>query len=447
MGAPLHDHALVEDDDLVTVTDGGQAVGDDDAGDAPVADGLDRLVLRPGIEGAGRLVQNDDRGILGQDPGDLQALALAAGQVLAVFRDPAVIAARPLHDIVVDLGVAGRQDDFKILDRVIPHADVVGDGVLKQDDVLVHDRDRARKDTPGNVSDGLAVEEDLAAPGLVEAADELADGRLAAAAAAHDGNPASRLQGHGEVPDHRVRQAGIAKGDIPQLHLSGKFGVIDVVPDGLAPDIGIIRIFHDVLDALHLCAHLLDGLPRADQSRDRPHEGIEKALEDRDHTDGETAFHGKEDPQEEDGVIGGRADETWQDPKAHIHFKKFDVLRIDRCLVAGPLAEKSVLRAGGFDGLRHADAGQRRGGQLARVPHLDAHEVDPLRGHISGKQEIEKARRQADQGQDRAVADHEYQIKDHHDAVKGQRRHSLDQGSGNGGIGILPLQDIARHAL
>ena len=174
-------------------------MGDHDAGDAAVGNGLDQLVLRFGVQGAGRFVQNDDGGVLGQDPGDLQALALAAGQVLAVFNQPSLISARPLEDVVVKLGVAGGQDDLKILDGGVPHADVVGDGVLKQDDFLVHHGDRAGEHAARNLRDGFPVVADVALPGLIQARDQLADGGLTAAAAAHDGHPAARADVHGEV--------------------------------------------------------------------------------------------------------------------------------------------------------------------------------------------------------------------------------------------------------
>ncbi len=106
-------------------------MGDHDAGDPPLPDGVDDVVLGPGIQGAGGLVQNDDGGILGQDTGDLQSLALSAGQVLAVLRKFPLIAAGPQEDIVVDLGVPGRHDDLEIQDGGVPHADILRDGVLK----------------------------------------------------------------------------------------------------------------------------------------------------------------------------------------------------------------------------------------------------------------------------------------------------------------------------
>ena len=53
---------------------------------------LDRR-LDLAVEGARRLVEDQDRGVLEQDPGDRDPLALAAGQLHAAFADMGVIAA------------------------------------------------------------------------------------------------------------------------------------------------------------------------------------------------------------------------------------------------------------------------------------------------------------------------------------------------------------------
>ena len=91
------------------------------------------------------------------------------------------------------LGVAGGQYDLEVRDGIIPHADVVGDGVLEQGDVLVHHGQGTGEHRAGDLADGLAVKQNLAAPGDVEPGDELGQGGFAAAAGAHDGHPAAGL--------------------------------------------------------------------------------------------------------------------------------------------------------------------------------------------------------------------------------------------------------------
>ena len=93
---------------------GRQAVRDDDHG-AP-GDQLaqvveeDRLGLR--VEGAGRLVQDQDARLRQQRAGDRQALLLAAGEVGAVLLQQGVVALGQALDELVGPGDAGGGDDL-----------------------------------------------------------------------------------------------------------------------------------------------------------------------------------------------------------------------------------------------------------------------------------------------------------------------------------------------
>ena len=81
MQAALDDLAALDHQDGVGVHDGVQAVGDHDGG-AVLAEMVDRLLHRFfgfRIERRGGLVEQDDRRVLDQRPGDRDALALAAG--------------------------------------------------------------------------------------------------------------------------------------------------------------------------------------------------------------------------------------------------------------------------------------------------------------------------------------------------------------------------------
>ena len=85
----LHDPAGVHHEDLVAVDHGAKPVADQD--DRPLA--LERaqrlgdqlLVMR--VQGAGRLVEHEERRLGQQRPGDGEALPLAAGEVLAALGD------------------------------------------------------------------------------------------------------------------------------------------------------------------------------------------------------------------------------------------------------------------------------------------------------------------------------------------------------------------------
>ena len=69
---------------------------------------------------------------------------------------------------MINLGIPCGQRDLEILNGGIPHADVVGDGILKDHNVLIHHRQRPGEFFPADASHGLTVEKDLAAPGLIQ---------------------------------------------------------------------------------------------------------------------------------------------------------------------------------------------------------------------------------------------------------------------------------------
>ena len=60
--------------------------------------------LADGVEGARRLVEDEDAGVLEQHPGERDALLLAARQLVAALADDRVVAVGQLHDPVVDGG-------------------------------------------------------------------------------------------------------------------------------------------------------------------------------------------------------------------------------------------------------------------------------------------------------------------------------------------------------
>ena len=94
LGVParLDDAAVVEHDDEVGLTDGREAVGDDDRG-AALEGGVQRPLdgdLGLGVEVGGRLVEHDDVGRLEQQAGDGEPLLLAAAEPVAAVADDGV---------------------------------------------------------------------------------------------------------------------------------------------------------------------------------------------------------------------------------------------------------------------------------------------------------------------------------------------------------------------
>ena len=87
VGAVRHHPAGVHEHDPIRQADGGQPVGDDQGGAAlhealqVAVDGL----LDLDIDGAGGVVEHQDRGVEQQGAGNGDALALAAGQGVAAL--------------------------------------------------------------------------------------------------------------------------------------------------------------------------------------------------------------------------------------------------------------------------------------------------------------------------------------------------------------------------
>ena len=106
MATALDDPAPVQDEDLVGLLDGPEAVGDDERG-APLdqlGQGLLDQVLGLHVHRRGRVVQDEDARVEQQGARDGDALLLAAGEGHAALADPGVVAVGQRRDEVVDLG-------------------------------------------------------------------------------------------------------------------------------------------------------------------------------------------------------------------------------------------------------------------------------------------------------------------------------------------------------
>ena len=93
-------------------------------------------------------VQNDDRRVLHNCPGDGNALALAAGKRAACLADDGVKAVRQCHDKVVVAGFFCGGLHLLHGGVGLAKADIVGDGVREQIDPLEHE---------GEIADGAVI--------------------------------------------------------------------------------------------------------------------------------------------------------------------------------------------------------------------------------------------------------------------------------------------------
>ncbi len=81
MRAALDDGAVIQNDDLIAIPDRAQAVRDYQAGAAPPAQVVVNRRLGPGVQGAGRLVENQNRRGPDERSGYFQALPLAPAEI------------------------------------------------------------------------------------------------------------------------------------------------------------------------------------------------------------------------------------------------------------------------------------------------------------------------------------------------------------------------------
>ena len=170
------DHvAVIHYDDLVAVTYGGKTVSNNDAGNSSVLDGLDHLIFGLGIKCRGCFVKDDDRGILCKHSRNFDSLTLTAREILTALGKLVVIAAVTLHNVLVELRIARRHNHFKVLDRAIPHFDVVGNRVFEKNNILVNDRKRSCKHASVYLCHWLTVKENFSTPRLIKSRNKLGE--------------------------------------------------------------------------------------------------------------------------------------------------------------------------------------------------------------------------------------------------------------------------------
>ena len=93
-----------------------------------------------GVERTGRFVEDQDRGVLEDRPGDGHALPLAARKLDAALADPRLVAFGEAGDEVVGIGLAGRFGDLGLRGARFAVGNIVRDGAAKEQHVLRHDR-------------------------------------------------------------------------------------------------------------------------------------------------------------------------------------------------------------------------------------------------------------------------------------------------------------------
>ena len=215
----------------------------------------------------------------------------------------------------------------------------------------------------------------------------------------------------------------------------------------MLPDGFILRVFHHVLHALHLGAHFLDGLSGGNQRLGGGHEGTQEALEHQHPAQSVGSLHGQPYAQHQHGVIGKAGEKGGDHADQMLGFIGLHALGVHRRLIPGPFLEKPVFRPAGFDGLDHGNAASRGGMQLGAVPHLHTGNVDAFIGNDPGHEDVQHQRKKPDEGQQRALPQHQHQVKHHHGGVEQKRAKGIHQRFRDGGVQGKPPLNIPRLPL
>ncbi len=203
--ALFNETAVVDDEHLVSLADGAQAVGDDEGG-APGHEAQERFLnveFGARIDAARGFVQDQDARVGEEGAGDGQQLALALAEIVSLFGDLGLVALRQAADEPVGIGQFGRCSNLFIRGIETAVTDIVDYAAGKEEGVLQHDSqllaDRFLLHRP-NVA---AVNQNGAGINIVKAAQEADDRRFARSGRADEGNGFSWCGAEGDIGQDR----------------------------------------------------------------------------------------------------------------------------------------------------------------------------------------------------------------------------------------------------
>ena len=265
MRSHIHNPAILQDHDAVRAQDGGEPVGDDNAGPVlhQVFQGLLHDALRFGIQGACGLVQDQERWILEQGPGDGDALLLAPGEDDPSLADNRIVSLGELHDPLVNGGDAANLLQAGGIHIVHAVEDVVPNGHIEEHGLLGHDPYEPAQAAQRVFGQGPVIDLHRSVLRVVEARQELDHARLARPAGPHDGHPLLGSHMESDVPHCPVRGSLIGEpealiGELFQgrrkLHAStvllGDLPGVQKTEDALRPGQGLLYFHIGLAEAL-----------------------------------------------------------------------------------------------------------------------------------------------------------------------------------------------------
>ena len=149
----------------------------------------DSLALR--VQGRGRLVQQQDRGVPDDGPGDGDSLLLAAAELHPLLAALRVVPVLKILDEVVRVGALGGFNDgvhVRLLIALQAISYVLPDGAREEHGLLAYQGHLSGQPPPVVVADRDSIQRELALLGVVQPLDQLDNRALSRAAGTDKGD-------------------------------------------------------------------------------------------------------------------------------------------------------------------------------------------------------------------------------------------------------------------
>ena len=197
----LDDLSVLQNHDGVGVAHGGEAVGDHKGSpfSHQTVHALLDVLFCSRIDGARRLIEDQDRRLGHCRPRDIKKLSLALTQVRAIALKNGVIALWKPHDKGMGRCHLRRLNNFLVGGIKPSVPDIFHNRSRKQMRILKHHGNVAAQVVPLNMADINAVDGDGPALDIVEAVDEVRDRRLSGSRGTHEGDLLSRLRVEADI--------------------------------------------------------------------------------------------------------------------------------------------------------------------------------------------------------------------------------------------------------
>ena len=245
----------------------------DDNGGPPLHQRLQGVldgVLGDGVQGGGGLVQDQDLGILEDDPGDGEALLLAAGELEAPVAHHGVQALGLGGEKLGEIGDVAGGLDLLLGGVLLGVEQVLPDRAVEEIAVLGHDADLLAQIAQIEVPHVHPRDRDPAAQHVVEPGDEVHDGGFAGAGGSHNGVHLPAGDGEVNVGEQRLLRivgeghmlvADIRVGHVrPTAVFRGGDGIfqIEIVKNAGEEGQRAGEVHMDVQQALHRAVEAVD---------------------------------------------------------------------------------------------------------------------------------------------------------------------------------------------